>query len=209
MKEPIAIANRQTAPRDVSTNHRPHFALTLATERDMGVPFPGAGGRVLNERAALALAERGVRSMSVRFAPTVHGAGDEGFVAMIVAADRTARSAAYIGDGVNRWPAVHRSDAATLVRLGIESAPAGSVLHAVAEEGVPIRDVSEAIAKGLGLPATSITPEQAQAQFGFLAHFLALDLPTSSALTRELLAWKPSGPGLIEDLEQGHYFSGS
>jgi nucleoside-diphosphate-sugar epimerase len=179
----------------------------VATERDMGEPFPGAGGRVLNERAALALAERGVRSMSVRFAPTVHGDGDNGFIAMIVAADRAAGTAAYIGDGGNRWPAVHRSDAARLVRLGIEGAPAGSVLHAVGEEGVAIRDVAGAIGQKLELPVTSITAEQADTHFGFLAHFLALDMPVSNALTRERLSWEPSGPGLIADLEQGHYFT--
>jgi nucleoside-diphosphate-sugar epimerase len=178
----------------------------LATERDMGEPAPGAGGRVLNERAALALAQRGVRSVSVRFAPTVHGDGDSGFIAMVVAADRAAGTAAYIGDGANRWPAVHRSDAARLVRLGIERAPAGSVLHAVGEEGVAIRDVAQAIGRGLELPVASITPEQAAGQFGFLAHFLALDLPTSNALTRELLGWEPSGPGLVADLDAGHYF---
>jgi nucleoside-diphosphate-sugar epimerase len=179
----------------------------LATERDTAEPFPGAGGRIRNERTALALAERGVRSMSVRFAPTVHGDGDPGFMAITVAADRAAGSAAYIGDGRNRWPAVHRSDAARLVRLGIEGAPAGSVLHAVAEEGVVIREVTEAIGRGLRLPVTSITPEQAQAQFGFLARFLGMDIPVSSALTRELLSWAPSGPGLVADLEQGHYFA--
>ncbi len=179
----------------------------VATERDIAEPTPGAGGRVLNERAALAFAERGVRSMSVRFAPTVHGGGDNGFIARVVAADRAAGSAAYIGEGINRWPAVHRSDAARLVRLGIEGAPAGSVLHAVGEEGVAIRDVAEAIGRGLDLPVTSITAEQAQAHFGFLAGFLALDMPASSALTRELLSWEPSGPGLVADLKQGHYFT--
>jgi nucleoside-diphosphate-sugar epimerase len=180
---------------------------TLATERDMAEPFPGAGGRVLNERAVLALAARGVRSISVRFAPTVHGDGDNGFIARIVAADRTAGSAAYIGEGINRWPAVHRSDAARLVRLGVEGAPAGSVLHAVGEEGVAIRDIAEVIGRGLDLPVTSITAEEAQTHFGFLAGFLALDMPVSSALTRELLSWEPSGPGLVADLEQGHYFT--
>jgi nucleoside-diphosphate-sugar epimerase len=179
----------------------------LATERDMGEPFPGAGGRVLNERAALALVERGVRSISVRFAPTVHGNGDNGFIAMTVAADRAAGSAAYIGEGSNRWAAVHRSDAARLVRLGIESAPAGSVLHAVGEEGVAIRDVAEAIGRGLDLPVTSISAEQAEAHFGFLAHFLAVDMPVSNALTRELLSWEPSGPGLVADLGEDHYYA--
>ena len=179
----------------------------LATEGDMAQPFPGAGGRVLNERAVLALARQGVRSMSVRFAPTVHGEGDHGFLAAIVAADRAAGTSAYIGDGANRWPAVHRFDAARLVRLGIESAPAGSVLHAVGEEGVAIHDVAQAIGRGLHLPVTSITPEQGGVQFGFLAGFLAMDMPVSSALTRELLSWQPTGPGLVEDLEQGHYFA--
>ena len=180
---------------------------TLATERDRPEPSPGAGGRILNERVALALAERGVRSISVRFAPTVHGHGDNGFIAITVAADRAAGTAAYIGDGTNRWPAVHRSDAARLVRLGIEGAPAGSVLHAVGEQGVPIRDVAEAIGRGLDLPVTSITTEQAEAQFGFLAGFLALEMPASNDLTRELLSWEPSGPGLVADLDAGHYFA--
>ena len=179
----------------------------LVTERDMGQPGPGPAGRILNERAALALAERGVRSMIVRFAPTVHGDGDNGFMTMIVQADRKAGSAAYIGEGVNRWPAVHRSDAARLVRLGIENAPAGSVLHAVGEEAVAIRDIAGAIGGGLELPVTSITAEEAESQFGFLAGFLTVDMPASSALTRDLLSWEPSGPGLVEDLEQGHYFA--
>ncbi len=179
----------------------------LATERDAPEPSPGPGGRIGNERVALALAERGVRAMSVRFAPTVHGDGDHGFVAMIVAADRAAGSAAYIGDGANRWPAVHRFDAARLVRLGIESAPPGSVLHAVGEEGVALRDVAEAIGRGLDLPVASVSPEQAGAQFGFLAGFLGMDMPVSSELTRELLSWEPTGPGLVDDLEQGHYFT--
>jgi nucleoside-diphosphate-sugar epimerase len=179
----------------------------LATENDRPDPFPGPGGRILNERTALALAERGVRSMSVRFAPTVHGEGDSGFVAMIVAADRTAGAAAYVGEGANRWPAVHRADAARLVRLGIERAPAGSVLHAIGEEGVAIRDVTEAIGRGLGLPVRSIAPEEAGGQFGFLAGFLALDMPASNDLTRELLSWEPTGPGLVDDLDQGHYYA--
>lgn len=179
----------------------------LATERDMPQPFPGAGGRVLNERTALALAERGVRSMSIRFAPTVHGEGDNGFTARIVAADRDAGRSAHIGDGTNRWPAVHRSDAARLVRLGIENAPPGSVLHAVGEQGVPILDVAQAIGRGLDLPVTALTFEQAEAQFGFLAGFLSLDMPVSNEITRELLSWRPTGPGLIADLDQGHYFT--
>jgi len=177
----------------------------IATEADWPEPTPGAGGRVANERTALALAERGVRSMSVRFAPTVHGAGDHGFIALIVAADREHGTAAYVGDGENRWPAVHVTDAARLVRLGIEGAPAGSVLHAAADEGVAFREIADAIGRRLELPATSISGEQAGEQFGFLARFVALDIPASSARTRELLGWEPAGPGLIADIEAGAY----
>jgi nucleoside-diphosphate-sugar epimerase len=174
---------------------------SLITERDMG-----GEGRALNERAALALADQGVRSVSVRFAPTVHGEGDTGgLMPLIVAADRTAGSAAYIGDGTSRWPAVHRSDAAHLVRLGIERAPAGSVLHAVGEEAVTQVDVATAIGAGLGLPTTSITRDRAETHFGFLAAFLT-DIPASSALTRDLVSWEPSGPGLIADLEKDYYY---
>jgi nucleoside-diphosphate-sugar epimerase len=179
---------------------------TVATERDRPEPFPGAGGRILSERTALALADRGVRSMSVRFSPTVHGEGDNGFVRLIVGADREHGIAGYIGDGLNHWPAVHRSDAARLVRLGIESAPAGSVLHAVGEEGVVTRDLAEAIGRGLDLPVKSLTEEQANAQFGFLGRFLALDMPASSELTQQLLGWTPTGPTLLADIEAGHYF---
>ncbi len=124
----------------------------IATEDDRPQPTPGPGGRIINERAALALAERGVRSMSVRFAPTVHGVGDHGFIALIVTADREHGGAAYVGDGDNRWPAVHVTDAARLVRLGIEHAPAGSVLHATGEGGIPFRHIAEAIGRRLQLP---------------------------------------------------------
>ena len=113
--------------------------------------------------------------------------------------------AAYIGDGQNRWPAVHRSDAARLVRLGLESAPAGSVLHAVAEEGVATQDMASAIGLRFDLPVGPIDIEQAGAQFGFLAHLLALDMPVSSSRTQELLGWTPTGPTLISDIEQGSY----
>jgi nucleoside-diphosphate-sugar epimerase len=160
---------------------------------------------VSNERTALALAERGVRSMSVRFAPTVHGVGDHGFIALIVAADREHGTAAYVGDGENRWAAVHVTDAARLVRLGIESAPAGTVLHAVAEEGVAFREIAEAIGRVLELPATSVSTEQATEQFGFLGRFVGLDIPASSARTRELLGWQPTGPALIADIDAGAY----
>ncbi|HTU31191.1 MAG TPA: SDR family oxidoreductase [Solirubrobacteraceae bacterium] len=179
---------------------------TLATEEERPEPFPGPGGRIQNERTALALADRGVRSMSVRFSPTVHGDGDGGFIKIITEADRGHGLAAYIDDGAARWPAVHISDAARLVRLGIEHAPAGSVLHAVAEEGVPMREIAEAIGQGLSIPVGSVSADEAEAHFGFLGRFVAMDMPVSSAITRELLDWTPTGPGLVQDIAAGHYF---
>jgi nucleoside-diphosphate-sugar epimerase len=113
----------------------------------------------------------------------------------------------YIGDGSNRWPAVHRLDSAHLFGLALEKAPAGSTLHAVAEEGVPIREVAEVIGRHLDLPVVSVSPEEAGEHFTWLAGFLGLDAPASSTLTRELLGWEPTQPGLIADLEEGHYFS--
>ena len=179
----------------------------VATERDD--PADGVSPRVASEQAALALAERGVRSMSVRFAPTVHGAGDHGFIARIIDSDRSHGAAGYLGDGDNRWPAVHRSDAAQLVRLGIEHAPGGSVLHAVAEEGVPMRDIAAAISRRFELPATAISPEEAGERFGFIGQFVGLDMPASSAITREVLGWEPAGPALVEDIETGAYSNGA
>jgi nucleoside-diphosphate-sugar epimerase len=114
--------------------------------------------------------------------------------------------AGYVGDGTNRWPAVHRSDAARLARLAVEAAPAGSVLHAVADEGVPFFEIAQAIGRHLGLPAVSVPPADAVEHFAHLGHFVALDSPASAAVTRELLAWDPTGPGLLEDLEQDHYY---
>ena len=143
----------------------------------------------------------------MRLPPTVHGEGDKWFMAMLVGIARDKGASAYIGDGSNRWPAVHRLDAAHLFRLALEQAPAGSVLHAVADEGVPIRSIAEVIGRHLDVPVVSISPEDAAGHFGWLAGLLGIDAPTSSALTRELLGWQPVQPGLIDDLEKGHYFS--
>jgi nucleoside-diphosphate-sugar epimerase len=115
--------------------------------------------------------------------------------------------AGYVGEGTNRWPAVHRSDAARLARLAVESAPAGSVLHAVGDEGVPFRQIAEVMGRHLGLPAASETPAEAVEHFSHLGHFVAVDCPASAAVTRELLAWEPTGPSLIEDLDQDHYYA--
>ncbi|WP_329066227.1 hypothetical protein [Streptomyces sp. NBC_01429] len=149
-----------------------------------------------------------MRSSSVRLAPTVHGQGDaRGFISILIGIARENGVSAYAGDGSNRWPAVHRLDAATLFRLALESAPAGTGLHAVAEEEVPFRDIAEAIGRRLELPAVSLTAEEASRHFGFLAPLVSTDSPTSSALTRERLGWLPTHPGLIADIEEGHYFS--
>ena len=124
----------------------------------------------------------------------------------MVAIARDKGVSGYIGDGLNRWPAVHRLDSARLFRLALEGAPTGSTLHAVAEEGVPIRDVAEVIGRHLGLAVVSISPDDVDEHFNWLARFLAADSPASSARTREMLGWHPTQPGLIDDLDQGHYF---
>ncbi len=154
----------------------------------------------------LSLAERGVRSSIVRLPPTNHGEGDNGFIAILVAIAREKGVSGYVGDGQNRWPAVHRLDSAHLFRLGLEDAPAGSTLHAVAEEGVPVRDIAEVIGRHLELPVVSIAPEDAGEHFTWMGGFLGLDAPASSTLTRELLGWQPTQPVLIADLDEEHYF---
>jgi nucleoside-diphosphate-sugar epimerase len=183
----------------------------LATEADghgappAGLP-PGPRARRATAEYALSLASRGVRSSVLRLAPTVHGEGDHGFMATLVRIARDKGVSGYLGDGSNRWPAVHRLDAARLFRLAIEDAPAGSTLHAVADEGVPIRQVAETIGRHLKLSVDAISPEDAGRHFAFLAGFIGVDSPASSAHTRELLAWEPVQPSLVDDLEQGHYF---
>jgi nucleoside-diphosphate-sugar epimerase len=185
----------------------------VATERDGLAPDPahatligGAETRLANAHMTLSLASRGVRSSVLRLPPTVHGDGDNGFLATVVGIARDTGVSGYIGDGSNRWPAVHRIDAAHLFRLALENAPAGSVLQAIADEGVPIRAVAEVIGRHLDLPVVSISPENAAEHFTWLARFLATDSPASSTLTRELLGWHPTQPGLIDDLDKGHYF---
>ena len=165
-----------------------------------------AGRRSATALLALSLAGTGVRSSVLRFPPTVHGDGDHGFVATLVGIARQRGVAGYVGDGTNRWPAVHRSDAARLARLAVEAAPAGSVLHAVADAGVPFREIAEATGRHLGIPTASVAPADAVEHFAHLGHFVALDSPATAALTRELLAWEPTGPSLLEDLEQDHYY---
>ena len=181
----------------------------VATEHDDPPVPPNASGphaRRLTAQFTLGLANRGVRSSVMRLPPTVHGQGDNGFMAFLTAIARDKGTAGYAGDGENRWPAAHRLDVARLFRLALEKAPPGSVLHAVADEGVATRDIAEVMGRHLALPVSSIAPENVAAHFGWLGAFFALDSPASSAITRELLGWLPAQPGLIEDLDQGHYF---
>jgi nucleoside-diphosphate-sugar epimerase len=179
----------------------------VATERDAADPASPGSHRVASEQAALALADRGVRSSIVRLPPTVHGDGDHGFVPFLIEIARRTGVSGYVGDGSNRWATVHRLDAARLFRLAVESAPAGSVVHAVGEEGVPTRGIAEATGRGLDVPVRPFASEDAAEHFGWLAAFFGADVPASSTLTRELLGWKPTHAGLLEDLEAGRYFS--
>ena len=184
----------------------------LATERDGLDPGSAAhlsGGPQTRHATALmtlSLASRGVRSSVLRLPPTVHGDGDHGFMATLVGIARDKGVSGYLGDGSNRWPAVHRFDAAHLFRLAVEEAPAGSVLHAVDDEGVPVRAIAEVIGRHLGLPVAAIAPEDAAGHFTWLSGFIGIDSPASSELTRELLGWQPAQPGLLDDLDKGHYF---
>ena len=159
-----------------------------------------------SDNATLALAKRGVRASVVSLSPSVHGDGDKGFVPLLINIARAKGFSAYIGDGLNRWSAVHCLDAARLFRLALEAAPAGSKLDGVGDEGIPFRDIANVIGGHLNLPVVSITREEATAHFGFLGNIAALDIPRSSVQTQELLGWRPVHPTLIADLEQGHYF---
>jgi len=179
----------------------------IATERD--VPDPSLHPRIASAQAALSLATRGVRSSIVRFAPTVHGPGDHGFMATLAGIARDKGISGYIDDGTSRWPAVHRLDAGNLVGRAVDDAPAGTVLHAVAEDGVPTRAIAEAIGRGLNVPVVSVPAEQASDHFGWLARFFGTDSRASNELTRELMGWEPTHPTLIADLQEGHYFESS
>jgi nucleoside-diphosphate-sugar epimerase len=174
----------------------------LATEEDAPNPnFPRK-----SEEAALALAARGVSASVLRLPPSVHGNGDHGFVPRLIGIAQEKGVSAYIGDGLNRWPAVHRLDAAHLYRLVLEKGTAGASYHGVADEGVPALEIAAAIGHGLNVPVVSKSREEAADHFGWLAHFFGTDAPASSAQTRERLGWRPVQPGLIADLNAEHYF---
>ncbi|WP_043619627.1 SDR family oxidoreductase [Nonomuraea candida] len=180
------------------------------TEDDTLPPGPGLQARAACENLAVGLAARGIRSSVVRLPLTTHSALDRGgFIPTLVATARTTGVSGYLGDGTNRWPAVHTLDAARLYRLALEQAPAGSRLHAVADEGVPFRLIAETIGRRLGVPAAVIPDDEAAAHFGFLAPVVGADNPATSAHTRALLGWRPAHPDLIADLGLDHYFSES
>jgi nucleoside-diphosphate-sugar epimerase len=177
---------------------------SLAIEEDASNPnFPRK-----SEEAALALAARGVRASVLRLPPSVHGSGDHGFVPRLISIAREKGVSAFIGDGLNRWPAVHRIDAARLYRLLLENSSAGARYHGVADEGVPTREIAETIGRGLNVPVVSKSSEEAAEHFGWIARFFGIDGPASSALTRQSLGWQPAQPGLIADLK-AHYFEHS
>jgi nucleoside-diphosphate-sugar epimerase len=175
----------------------------LPTERDMpDASFPRTEAAAMT----LALAERGVRSGVVRLPPSVHGDGDAGFIPTIIHVARERGVSAYVGDGANAWSSTHREDAARAFLLSLDKAPAGSVIHAVADEGVPTRTIAKVIGRHLDLPVTSVAPEAAMDHFGWIGLFFGRDASASSDLTRELLGWEPVQPGLVDDLQEGHYF---
>lgn len=174
-----------------------------ATEEDPPSPdFPRSAATVMT----LELADKGVRAAVVRLPPTTHGRGDHGFISWLVRIAREKGVSGFVGDGSNVWAAVHRSDAARLFRLVLEQAPAGSVWHAVGDEGVPTRTIAEVIGRHLGVPAVSITPEDAPEHFGWIGGVWGHNVPASSQLTQARIGWRPTGPALLADLEDGSYF---
>jgi nucleoside-diphosphate-sugar epimerase len=197
----IASGTLGVAPGQVATELDGHL-----DDPSLAVYGEGPLARRATAEFVLSLASRGIRSSVMRLPPTNHGDGDNGFMATLVAIARDKGVSGYIGDGTNRWPAVHRLDSARLFALAFDNAPAGSTLHAVADEGVPLRDIADVIGRHLGVPVVSIAPEDADGHFTWLARFLGADSPASSALTRELLGWKPVQLGLLDDLDQEHYF---
>jgi nucleoside-diphosphate-sugar epimerase len=217
MAESSAIDKRaiETLGDELANSGRPLIATSgvgflkpggVSTEETVRAPG-GAFPRV-SEEAALATETIGVKGMAVRLPPSVHGAGDHGFVPILIGVAREKGVVAYVGEGLNRWPTVHRLDAARVFRLALEKGVSGKRYHAVAEEGVPFKDIAVVIGKRLGLPVVSVPPEKALEHFGWFAMFAGLDTPSSSALTREWLGWSPTQPGLIADLDQPHYFAG-
>jgi nucleoside-diphosphate-sugar epimerase len=178
----------------------------LSTEESVPFSGPNALPRIASEEATLLVASQGVRASILRLPPSVHGDGDHGFVPLLIGIAREKGVSAYVGEGSNRWPAVHRLDAAHLYRFVLEKGSAGARYHGVADEGVPFRDIAEVIGRHLNVPVISKSPEEAADHFGWFAHFAGLDCPSSSARTQKLLGWQPTQPGLIPDLDHARYF---
>jgi nucleoside-diphosphate-sugar epimerase len=178
----------------------------LATEESVSTTTAADFPRVASEEAATSMAARGMRVSVVRLSPSVHGDGDHGFVPMLIRLAREKGVSAYVGDGRNRWTAVHRLDAAHLFRLALEKATAGTRFHGVAEEGIAFREIAEVIGRRLNIPVVGKSPEEAANHFGWFAHFAGLDCPASSKLTQERLGWQPKQPGLIPDLDRSERY---
>lgn len=197
----------ETIAETLTGSDRPFVLASgvLAAETEPS-PFVGPDSlRGGSENRAFDFIDQGVRAIAARFAPTTHGMGDHGFVRHLADVARRTGTAAYVGDGTHGWSAVHRIDAARLVRIGLEQAPAGARLHAVAEDAVPTREIAAAIGAHLGLPTTSVTAEQAVEHFGFIGRFFGLDMSSTSALTRATYGWAPTGPTLLADIAAGAY----
>jgi nucleoside-diphosphate-sugar epimerase len=179
----------------------------LATEEDVAPSSQQTHPRGATEAVVRAASARGMRGSVVRLSPSVHDAGDTGFVPMLNGLARRTGVAAYVGDGANRWPAVHRSDAARLFRLAVERAKPATLLHGAAEQGIPMRVIAETIGQAIGVPARGMAEAEAATHFDWMARFVGIDNPTSSALTRAWLGWDPQGPDLLTDMRENGYFA--